>query len=205
MMSKTQTGFLIIKANILLFSSVLFLTLSLYGQDQPYSKGHIGAGVGERNPYGRWGLFYSRTLSSLPIEVKVGIGSRVSICVTGGGSLKFFDNKKCLSFYINSDYTYCFPGQIDYDYDSPQTIDSYKYSELQFLNTSLSTRWNFYKKNPQAMALQLKTGYSFLINSPSIVHTVGPNEHYGRVKAFTKGGVSIGLEFLLFIHWTKKE
>ncbi len=191
------------KCKIIFFISVLLITLSVSGQDEGYSKGHIGGGVGLRNPYGRWGFFYSRNLYSLPVEIKAGVGGRISVCLTGGLNLKVFDNKKNLNFFINSDYSYSFPGKIDYNYENPSTIDTYKYSELQYINTSLSTRWYFYKKSPKSIALQLKTGYSFLINTPTVIHTIVQNEHYDRTKAFTKGGLSIGLEFLLFIHWSK--
>lgn len=188
------------KLKILYLIIILSNFKELRCQIEKNSKGHFGMGGGFKNPYGSWGAFYSRNIQSLPFEFKFGVGKRQSPSLMLGTNYSIWNNSKQIEILLNLDYSYNLSGEIDYKVNSSYT-DNYKYSSIQFIHPYFSERFYLKKNSKNIAAIQLKTGYSFLINAPSIIHLDGPDEHRKEINSFKSGGILFAIEFILFLKW----
>jgi hypothetical protein len=189
------------RIKVFLLFILIFNFSFLNAQIEKNSLGHFGVGIGFKNPYGSWGFLYSRAISKLPIEFKVAVGKRQSPCLAGGLNFKLFDNSKKLEVYFNTDYSFNFNGKIQYKASSWAPSDEYSYSDLQFIHGYLAARRYISKDNKNVGALQIKVGYSLIINAPTVNHLSGSGEFANKINKFTSRGLLVAFEFLLF---TKK-
>jgi hypothetical protein len=160
--------------------------------------------LGWKNTYGAWGLFYGRgiNIGSSLIEVRIGGGIKEGFVLGGGINFRLYNNKKWFESFIATDYSYNFPGTIRFDDEKayqPFTSDQYNFTACQYLHSYVTNR--FFISKDKFAALQLKTGYAFLINAVSVVPTSGPNVNYSKARQITDGGLMIGLDLVLYIKY----
>lgn len=160
--------------------------------------------LGWKNTYGAWGMFYGRSIdiAGSVIEVRIGGGIKESFVLGGGINLRIYNNKKWFESFIATDYSLNFAGTIRFDNEKayqPFTSDQYSFTKCQYIHPYITNR--FFISKDKVVALQLKTGYAFLINPVTIMPTTGPNVNYSKAKKITDGGLMIGLDLILYIKY----
>lgn len=160
--------------------------------------------LGSKNTFGAWGVFVGRSIAFDKglLEIRIGCGIKESFVVGGGLNFRIYNNKKNFELFVATDYSYNFPGKFRFDDEKayqPYTSDQYSFTECHYFHSYLTSRIYL----DEFAALQLKTGYAFLLNDVKVTPIIGPNLNYSRTQDITNSGLMLGIDLVLFIRYNK--
>ena len=159
----------------------------------------FGMSVGYKNPIGGWGVFYCRRFDEKPFEMKAGVGVRLNWCVSLGVNAKVYDNKKRIALFLSSDYSYSGAGDYNFDNDKGTYREDWQFSACHYLHTYLTGRYYLGLENSSIGAIQLKTGYTFLLNKATTAHGWGEYQNYNEIVRDLNSGALVAIDIVLFL------
>ncbi|MCB0482664.1 MAG: hypothetical protein KDC83_14645 [Flavobacteriales bacterium] len=170
----------------------LFLVSIGFAQDSVRTSG-FGMGIGPKQPYGLWGVFYQFTPKNLDLlEFNAGLGINKGMIVGLGPRFKIISNLKSYEMLVSINYSYRFSS--DHRYESNSNIDYYTVSDIQNMSYYFTNRFKVDTK----FYLQGNIGYSQNISGYSIHHVRGLNDHLDKVENNLKSGLLIGIDVIVF-------
>lgn len=180
----------------ILVSCLLTIAMNGYCQSgEGVIKNYAGLSVGYKNSFGTINAFYGHNFArdAKIFELKAGMGTKNTFGAGVGINYGLLSTKK-IDFIIANDVTHFFSGTIRYDDDD--VSDEYHVSESTYDHLYLFSRI----RCNNSYSFGLKTGYSFLLNSPTIYHiNNGVDENFSKARKSTDSGVLIALDVIFIL------
>jgi len=173
---------------IYIFLVFFLATFNSYGQEDEDKLNLIQVSFGLKNPFGAVSIAYNRRIikEKFGIEFRAGLGVKHSLVYGTGTSVRLF-YKKRFELVSSLDFIGNKGGFLSYDDEGYS--DKYSFSQYFFLSPHIDGRMYFGKD----ASLELKLGYSFLMNLPTIIHIQGNMDYLSSVKFSIGNGLLIGI------------
>lgn len=162
---------------------------------------------GQKNTYGAWGVFIGESfnISKLNFEATAGIGINNSLVSGASLGVRIYNSHRKTEFFLNGGYCHHNSGIIRFDYDDRKNnaiySDQYRFGGLNYIQAFLTSRYFFGRANEGAVALQLKTGYSFAQHKSGFEHITGPYTNTGKVNRMLNDGIMIAADLVIYIRY----
>lgn len=179
---------MVIQKRILILLAFFLTNSNSYSQEVEDKLNLIQVSFGVKNPYGVVSIAYTRRIikEQFGAEFRAGFGVRNSLAYGAGTSIYMLRRKK-FGLMSSLDFTGNIKGVLSYDDEGYS--DKYSYSQYFFLSPHIDGRLYL----GEEVSLELKLGYSFLINQPTIVHLQGNMDYLNSVNFSIGNGLLIGI------------